>query len=166
MPKTATSFKNKPAAMPKSTMAAIPHTAAMAPSSATQAALRPPLSTTSPAVKMTAALASASAFRHHDLQSRQRYTSHRQRNCCIDCRGRHQELECSRSTSRESLYSSASVSRASAADSHGHMPPVCRDRQVEGSTSTTCSRLRSQDIDERDIQHPAALAANTPSMAC
>ncbi|THX72324.1 hypothetical protein D6D05_07895 [Aureobasidium pullulans] len=45
-------------------------------------------------------------------------------------------LSASRSMSRESLYSSASVSRASAADSHGHMLPVCRDRQVEGSTST------------------------------
>ncbi|THW06026.1 hypothetical protein D6D25_08147 [Aureobasidium pullulans] len=42
-------------------MAAIPHTAAMAPSSTTQAALALSLSTTSPAVKMTAALASASA---------------------------------------------------------------------------------------------------------
>ncbi|THZ95690.1 hypothetical protein D6C82_07535 [Aureobasidium pullulans] len=39
-------------------------------------------------------------------------------------------LNVSRSMSRESLYSSASVSRASAADSHGHMLPVCRDRQV------------------------------------
>lgn len=75
-------------------------------------------------------------------------------------------LSASRSMSRESLYSSASVSRASAADSHGHMLPVCRDRQVEGLTTITCSRLRSQDIDGRDIQHPAALAANTPGMAC